>query len=206
MQKRHVVGTYDTDREAIAAIENLKHLGYTADDISIIGKDQQQTEHVVEQTDTHAAEGAATGATTGGLLGGLGGVLTGLGALAIPGIGPIIAAGPVVAGITGAAAGAGVGGLAGALIGMGIPEEEAHHYNEHFEHGKILVLIDSDKYDPVTHTHGTYTADPVVDHRETHSHPTAEQSPLIDPNPFAKDHSYDPLTDPKPADTDRHTR
>ena len=200
MKKRHIVGTFDTDREAIACIENLKHLGFTADEISIISKDRDQSDYVVEKTDTHAAEGAATGATTGGLIGGFGGVLTGIGALAIPGIGPIIAAGPIVAGITGAAAGAGIGGLAGALIGMGIPEEEAHRYNEHFEHGKILVLIDSDLYDPVTHTHSSYSTDPTTENTQPHA--GTEPSPLIDPNPFAKDHSYDPLTDPKPADKD----
>jgi len=200
MKKRHVVGTYDTDREAIASIENLKHLGFTADEISIISKDPDQSEYVVEQTETHATEGAATGAATGGLIGGFGGILTGIGALAIPGVGPIIAAGPIVAGITGAAAGAGIGGLAGALIGMGIPEEEAHRYNEHFKHGKILVLIDSDLYDPVTHTHSTHSTDPTVERTQTHVN--TESSPLIDPNPFAKDHSYDPLTDPKPANKD----
>ena len=149
MVRRQVVGTYDTDTEAIAAIENLKRQGFTADEISVISRSSDQVEHVVEETDTHAGEGAATGAATGGLIGGLGGILTGLGALAIPGVGPIIAAGPIVAGITGAAAGAVVGGLAGALIGMGIPDEEAHQYNEQFEHGKILVLVDSDLYDPL---------------------------------------------------------
>lgn len=200
MKKRHVVGTYDSDREAIAAIENLKHLGFSADDISIISKDRHETDHVVEQTDTHAAEGAATGAATGGLIGGFGGILTGIGALAIPGVGPIIAAGPIVAGITGAVAGAGAGGLAGALIGMGIPEEEANRYNEHFEHGKILVLIDSDLYDPVTHTHSNYSADHTTE--PTHTHREAEASPLIDPNPMAQGKSYDPLTDAKPADKD----
>ncbi|WP_083035117.1 general stress protein [Sporosarcina ureae] len=200
MKKRHVVGTYDTDREAIAAIENLKHHGFTADDISIISKDREEADYVVEQTDTHAAEGAATGAATGGLIGGFGGILTGIGALAIPGIGPIIAAGPIVAGITGAAAGAGVGGLAGALIGMGILEDEAHRYHDHFEHGKILVLIDSDLYDPVTHTHASHTTGS-IDHPASHD---IESSPLIDPNPLAKNHSYDPLTDPKPADKDTH--
>lgn len=200
MKKRHVVGTYDSDREAIAAIENLKHLGFTADDISVISKDRNESDHIIEQTDTHAVEGAATGAATGGLIGGLGGVLTGIGALAIPGVGPIIAAGPIVAGITGAAAGAGVGGLAGALIGMGIPEEEAHRYNEHFESGKILVLIDSDLYDPETHTHPNYTENHTDGHTRVRG--GSESSPLIDPNPLAKGKSYDPLTDPKPADKD----
>lgn len=144
MVTRHVVGYYDTETEAIAAIEDLKRQGYVSDDISVMSKQSGNADVIADETGTHAADGAATGAATGGVLGGLGGVLLGIGALAIPGIGPIIAAGPIVAGITGAAAGAGVGGLAGALIGMGIPEEEANRYNDYFNDGKILVLIDGD--------------------------------------------------------------
>lgn len=144
MSNFHLVGYYDSESEAISMIEDLKRQGYSANDISIISKDERDADHIVTETGTHVADGVASGAATGGILGGLGGVLVGLGALAIPGVGPIIAAGPVLAGITGAAAGAGVGGLAGALIGMGIPEEEAYLYNEHFNQGKILVLIESD--------------------------------------------------------------
>ncbi|WJY28284.1 MULTISPECIES: general stress protein [Sporosarcina] len=144
MVKRQVVGYYNNENDAILAIEDLKRQGYNSDEISVISKEREPAETVVEETGTHATDGAATGAATGGVLGGLGGVLAGIGALAIPGVGPIIAAGPIVAGITGAAAGAGVGGLAGALIGMGIPEEEAHQYNERFNEGKILVLVDGD--------------------------------------------------------------
>lgn len=148
MVQRHVVGYYENEAEAVQAIEELKRQGYGSSEISIISKDKDHVENIEEQTGTHAADGAATGAATGGLLGGLGGVLAGIGALAIPGIGPIIAAGPIVAGITGAAAGAGVGGLAGALIGMGIPEEEANRYNDYFNEGKILVLVDGEYMNP----------------------------------------------------------
>lgn len=140
-----VVGSYGTDREAIEVIEDLKRQGYKNEDISVISKDQEETEAVAEETGTNAGEGAATGAVTGGALGGLGGVLAGIGALAIPGIGPIVAAGPVVAGLTGAAAGAGVGGLAGALIGMGVPEEEAKGYESRFNEGEILVLVEENE-------------------------------------------------------------
>lgn len=143
MAKR-VVGYYDTEAQAIDAIEDLKRQGYRSEDISVISKSREEVDAVADETGTHVAEGAVSGAATGGALGGIGGVLAGLGALAIPGIGPVIAAGPIVAGLTGAAAGAGVGGLAGALIGMGIPEDEANRYNEYFESGKILVLVDED--------------------------------------------------------------
>ncbi|KZE38403.1 general stress protein [Bhargavaea cecembensis] len=142
MTERRVVGYYDNEQQAIDAIEDLKRQGYTTEDISVISKNNDDVEAIQDETGTQAAEGAATGAATGGVLGGLGGVLAGLGALAIPGIGPIVAAGPVVAGLTGAAAGAGVGGLAGALIGMGVPEDEAERYETYFNEGKILVLVD----------------------------------------------------------------
>lgn len=145
MDKMHIVGYYDSEAEAIPIIEDLKRQGYSSNKISIISKNSGDENHIANETGTHVAEGVATGAVTGGILGGLGGVLAGLGALAIPGIGPIIAAGPIAAGITGTAIGAGVGGLAGALIGMGISEEEAQLYSEHFNDGKILVLIDSDR-------------------------------------------------------------
>lgn len=139
-----VVGSYRTEEQAIEAIEDLKKRGHRSEDISVLGKNEEETRHVTEETGTHAGEGAATGAVTGGALGGLGGVLAGLGALAIPGIGPIVAAGPIVAGLTGAAAGAGVGGLAGALIGLGIPEEEAKDYENRFNEGEIIVLVEDD--------------------------------------------------------------
>ena len=148
MVQRRVIGSYDTEAEAIAVIEDLKRQGYSSDDISVMSKHTENAEIIADETGTHAADGAATGAATGGLLGGLGGVLAGVGALAIPEIGAIIAAGPIVAGITGAAAGAGVGGLAGALIGMGIPEEEATRYNTYFNEGKIIILVDGDYTPP----------------------------------------------------------
>ncbi|MGK7378898.1 general stress protein [Planococcus sp. 1R117A] len=144
MAERSVIGYYDNEKEAINAIEELKLQGYRPEDISVLSKSKGETETVIEETGTHAGEGAATGILTGGALGGLGGVLAGIGALAIPGIGPIIAAGPIAAGLTGAAAGAGIGGLTGALIGMGVPEEEAKEYETHFNKGKILVLLDDD--------------------------------------------------------------
>ncbi|WP_203333238.1 general stress protein [Planococcus beigongshangi] len=139
-----IVGSYNSEEKAIKAIEDLKREGYRAEDISVLSKDEAETKHVTEETGTHAGEGAATGALAGGALGGLGGVLAGIGALAIPGIGPIVAAGPIVAGLTGAAAGAGVGGLAGALIGLGIPEDEAKDYENRFNEGEILVLVEED--------------------------------------------------------------
>ncbi|WKA54607.1 general stress protein [Planococcus shixiaomingii] len=142
MSHKRVVGSYETENEAINAIEDLKRQGYDSGDISVLSKDKRETETVAGETDANFVEGAATGAVTGGALGGLGGVLAGIGALAIPGIGPLVAAGPIAAGLMGAAAGAGAGGLAGALIGMGIPDDEAEEYGRHVDEGRILVLVE----------------------------------------------------------------
>lgn len=155
-----VVGSYASEKQAIEAIEDLKRRGHRTEDISVLSKSKEETENITEETGTHAGEGAATGALAGGALGGLGGVLAGIGALAIPGIGPIVAAGPIVAGLTGAAAGAGVGGLAGALIGAGIPEDEAKEYENRFNEGQILVLVEDDTLDiPDRNDHDRFRGD-----------------------------------------------
>lgn len=140
--EKDIVGVYHSEQEAILAVADLKRQGYNAKEISVIGKNRDDVNVVTEETGTKAGEGAATGAITGGALGGLTGLLAGVGALAIPGIGPIVAAGPIIATLTGATAGAGVGGLSGALIGMGISEDKAKYYDESVKEGKILVLVD----------------------------------------------------------------
>jgi uncharacterized membrane protein len=141
--EKKIVGVFHSENEAINAIEGLKRQGYRAEDISVIAKDRDDVEAVTDSTGSKAPEGIATGATAGGILGGVTGLLVGIGALAIPGVGPIIAAGPIAATLTGAAVGAGTGGLVGGLIGLGIPEDEANQYNNYVKEGKILVLVDS---------------------------------------------------------------
>jgi Heat induced stress protein YflT len=113
-----VVGVFDDREGARKAIEALKDAGFTGDTISILSPDKQATEELADETGTHAGSGAATGAVAGGILGGLGGWLVGIGALAIPGVGPFIAAGAFATALGGAAIGAGVGAIAGALVGM----------------------------------------------------------------------------------------
>src|SRR5215213_9058620 len=120
-----VVGVFQDHDRAREAIGALKDAGIRGEDISVLLPDRDQTRDVAAETGTQAAGGAATGALAGGVLGGLGGWLVGIGALAIPGVGPFIAAGAFATALTGAAIGAGVGAIAGALVGMGIPEEEA---------------------------------------------------------------------------------
>lgn len=139
-----IVGVFASEHDASNAIQDLKDLGYRADDISVLGKNKADIDTIHDETGTKAPEGIATGAATGGVLGGVAGLLAGLGALAIPGIGPILAAGPIVATLTGAAVGAGTGGLVGGLIGLGIPEDEAKEYNSHVKSGHILVMVEAD--------------------------------------------------------------
>jgi len=140
--EKHLVGVYDTENEAIQAVQDLKRQGYAAEDISVIGKNKEKVNEINDATGMKTEEGFVAGAATGGTLGGLVGLLAGVGALAIPGIGPLIAAGPIAAALTGAAVGAGAGGLAGALIGMGLPEEEADRYEGLVNEGKIIVLVE----------------------------------------------------------------
>ncbi|MGE7718490.1 general stress protein [Priestia megaterium] len=139
---KRVVGIYKSEQEAIAAVEDLKNQGYATREISIIGQDRKEVDRVTEETDTEVVDGIATGALTGGALGGLTGLLAGAGALAIPGIGPIVAAGPIVAVLTGVVTGAGVGGLTGALVEIGLSKDEAEYYGNSVKEGNILVLVD----------------------------------------------------------------
>lgn len=141
MEKK-IVGVFSSEDEAIRAIEELQARGVPTEAISVLSKDKRDIENVSGETGTKAPEGVATGLATGGVLGGVTGLLAGVGALAIPGIGPILAAGPIAASLAGAVVGAGAGGLVGGLIGLGIPEEEAKEYETHVNEGHILVLVE----------------------------------------------------------------
>jgi uncharacterized protein (TIGR02271 family) len=143
-----VVGVFEDRDRAREAIEALKADGFTGDAISILSPDKQATQDIAADTGTHAGTGAVTGAVTGGILGGLGGWLVGIGALAIPGIGPFIAAGAFATALGGAALGAGIGAIAGALMGMGVPEEHAKYYEGEARAGRTLVTVRADgRYD-----------------------------------------------------------
>jgi len=140
-ERSTVVGVFQEREQAREAIEALKDAGFAPDAISILSPDKQATQDMAEETGTHAGAGAATGAVAGGILGGLGGWLLGIGALAIPGIGPFIAAGAFATALGGAAIGAGVGAIAGALTGMGVPKEEADYYEGEVKSGRTLVAV-----------------------------------------------------------------
>ena len=138
-----VVGLFRKTVAAERAIHDLKDAGFTDQQIGVLMRDKDEARRVAGQTGTKAGEAAAAGAITGGALGGLVGVLAGIGALVIPGIGPIIAGGALDSTLAGAGIGAAAGGLLGALVGMGIPEEEARYYELGLQEGGILVSVDA---------------------------------------------------------------
>src|SRR5688572_12453676 len=133
-----------SDSQAAEIIDHLRSSGFSANDIPVLFPDKSGTRDFAHEHHTKAPEGAATGAATGGVLGGALGWLAGIGALAIPGLGPFIAAGPIMAALSGAAVGASVGGLTGALAGMGIPEYEAKRYEGKVRDGNILLSVHTD--------------------------------------------------------------
>jgi len=140
--KKAVIGIVETRAQAETVVDTLRRSGSIAvRDISVLLPDVQGTHDFAHEHHTKAPEGAAAGAGAGGVLGGTLGLLAGIGALAIPGVGPLIAAGPVLAALSGAAAGAAVGGLTGALIGLGIPELEARAYEGKVRGGNILIAV-----------------------------------------------------------------
>src|SRR5881409_5089 len=133
-----------TENQALTIVEQLKAGGFSPNDISVLFPDKTGTKDFAHEHHTKAPEGAATGAGAGGVLGGGLGWLAGIGALAIPGLGPFIAAGPIMSALSGAGAGGVVGGITGALIGMGIPEYEAKRYEGMIKEGGILLSVHCD--------------------------------------------------------------
>jgi hypothetical protein len=139
-----VFGIY-RDRVGVEeAVDALRQAGFRNTDISVLFPENQGTKDFAHEKSTKAPEGTAAGAGTGAVIGGTLGWLAGIGALAIPGVGPLIAAGPIVAALTGVGVGGAIGGLTGALIGMGIPEYEAKRYEGRVKEGGILLSVHSD--------------------------------------------------------------
>jgi hypothetical protein len=139
-----VFGIYRDRLRVEKAVDVLKQEGFRSTDISVLFPDNQGTKDFAHEKSTKAPEGTAAGAGTGAVIGGSLGWLAGIGALAIPGVGPLIAAGPIVAALTGVGVGGAIGGIAGALIGMGIPEYEAKRYEGRVKEGGILLSVHSD--------------------------------------------------------------
>jgi len=142
-----VYGIYANRPMVEKAVDELKAAGFRNADISVLFPVGGATKEFAVEKETKAPEGAATGAGTGAVVGGALGWLVGIGSLAIPGLGPFIAAGPIMAALAGAGAGGLVGGIAGALIGMGIPEYEANRYEGRIKEGGILLSVHADDRD-----------------------------------------------------------
>lgn len=139
-----VFGIYRTYSDVENGVDALKAAGFRNTDISVLFPENVGSKDFAHKKETKAPEGATTGAGTGLVLGGTLGWLVGIGALAIPGLGPFIAAGPIMAALAGAGVGSAVGGLTGALIGMGIPEYEAKRYEGRVKDGGILISVHCD--------------------------------------------------------------
>lgn len=137
----NVYGTFEDRDKVEKAVDRLRKEGFGSNDISVVFPDRDLSKEFAIEKNTKAPEGALAGGSTGMVLGGALGWLAGIGMIAIPGIGPLLAAGPIVAAIAGAGVGSAVGGIAGALIGLGVPELEATRYEEEVKRGRILVSV-----------------------------------------------------------------
>jgi len=136
-----VFGIYQTVASAESAANALVTAGFMNSDISVLAPDQGTPRELGTEKATKAPEGTTAGAATGGVLGGTLGLLAGIGAIAIPGVGPFIAAGPIIGALAGLGAGGAVGGLVGALVGLGIPEYEAKRYEGRIKEGGTLLSV-----------------------------------------------------------------
>jgi hypothetical protein len=148
-KNKAVFGIYPSVGHAERAVDALVQAGFSSSDISVLLPDYRGTRDFAHQKETKAPEGTAAGGVAGGVIGGTLGVLAGIGALAIPGLGPFIAAGPIMAGLAGLGAGGAVGGLIGALAGLGIPEYEAKRYEGHLKQGGVLLSVHCDTSDEI---------------------------------------------------------
>ena len=145
-----VFALFQNQTHAERAVDLLLDSGFRSDDVSVLAPDQKTTKEFATEKNTKAPEGTTTGAVSGGAIGGTLGLLAGIGALAIPGLGPFIAAGPIMGALAGLGAGAATGALIGALVGMGMPEYEAKRYEGRIKEGGILLSVHCDNSDWVS--------------------------------------------------------
>ena len=149
-KKTAVFGIFTTAGQAERAVDALIAERFSNSDVSVLLPDNQSTKDFAHEKHTKAPEGTTTGVAAGGTIGGTLGLLAGIGALAIPGVGPFIAAGPIMGALAGLGVGGAVGGLVGALVGMGIPEFEAKRYEGRVKEGGVLLSVHCDTSDEVT--------------------------------------------------------
>jgi hypothetical protein len=145
MGKNTAVFGIFANREAIEeAVGSLENAGFRSTDISVLFPENPGTKDFAHERSTKAPEGTTAGAIAGGAVGGILGGLVGAGAIFIPGLGPLIAAGPIIAALTGIGSGGVVGGIIGALAGFGIPEYEAKRYVGRIREGGLLLSVHCD--------------------------------------------------------------
>jgi hypothetical protein len=149
-KKTAVFGLYPNVASAEQSVDALLGAGFSNSDVSVLMADNQSSKDFAHEKQTKAPEGTATGVAAGGTIGGTLGLLAGIGALAIPGVGPFIAAGPIMGALAGLGVGGAVGGLVGALVGMGIPEYEAKRYEGRVKDGGVLLSVHCDTSDQIT--------------------------------------------------------
>ena len=145
-----VFGIYKNRNHAERAVDTLIAARFSNDDISVLLPDNEGSKDFAHEKSTKAPEGTTTGVAAGGVVGGTLGLLAGIGALAIPGVGPFIAAGPIMGALAGLGVGGAVGGLIGALVGMGIPEYEAKRYEGRIKEGGVLLSVHCDTSEEIT--------------------------------------------------------
>jgi hypothetical protein len=198
-----VFGIYRTAADAERAVDALMGNGFSSGAISVLLPDNDSTRAFAHHKETKAPEGTTAGATTGGVIGGALGVLVGIGALAIPGVGPLIAAGPIVAGLAGLGVGGAVGGLVGALIGMGIPEYEAKRYEGRVKDGGTLLSVHCDTSDQVSRAKDLLKSSGAQDISSTSEASAAQPDDRRDVEPRVASFTPDttPASMPEPAYT-----
>jgi hypothetical protein len=157
MSKKSVFCIATSRNQADSIVDQLKNANFSNNDISALFADKGTSHDFAHKKSTKAPEGAVTGAVTGGAVVGALGWIAGIGALAIPGVGPFIAAGPIVAALSGVAIGAAVGGVAGGLIGLGIPELEAKRYAGKIKEGNILISVHTDNSAEISRAKDIFT-------------------------------------------------
>ncbi len=158
MSKKSVFCITTSRTQADQIVEQLKEANFSNNDISVLFPDKGTSRDFAHEKNTKAPEGAVAGAGTGGVIGGALGWVAGIGALAIPGVGPFIAAGPIIAALSGAAVGAAVGGIAGGLIGLGIPEIEAKRYEGKVKAGNILISVHTENSEEIKKAKEIFTS------------------------------------------------
>ena len=157
MSKKSVFCIATSRGQADRIVDSLKNGNFSNNDISVLFPDKGTTRDFAHEKNTKAPEGAVTGAGTGVVVGGALGWIAGIGALAIPGVGPFIAAGPIIAALSGAAVGAAVGGIAGGLIGLGIPEIEAKRYEGKVKAGNLLISVHTENSEEISRAKDIFT-------------------------------------------------